>query len=151
MFKDLSIKFSPKFLDSEKDFPFYAHDGDSGFDVRADVEDKIQVLPGQTRLVPTGIFLNIPEGFEVQVRSRSGLALKQGLVIANSPGTIDATYRGECSCIVHNLSSETRTITKGDRIAQFVMAPVVFAEFVRVNDLGDTERNSGGFGSSGVK
>ncbi|ADD68124.1 deoxyuridine 5'-triphosphate nucleotidohydrolase Dut [Denitrovibrio acetiphilus DSM 12809] len=109
-----------------------------------------EILPGETALVKTGISIELAEGFEAQVRPRSGLALKQGVTVLNSPGTIDADYRGEIGVILINHSKNIFHYEKGDRIAQMVIAPVVQAEFVTVDDLSDTVRGAGGFGHTGV-
>jgi len=109
-----------------------------------------EIASGEYTLVKTGISIELPEGYEAQVRPRSGLALKQGVTVLNTPGTIDADYRGEIGVILINHSSETFTYKKGDRIAQMVIAPVVQADFIQVDDLSDTDRGSGGFGHTGV-
>jgi dUTP pyrophosphatase len=119
--------------------------------LRADLEEVISLAPGQRALVPTGLFIEIPEGYEAQVRPRSGLALKRGLTVLNSPGTIDADYRGEVGVILVNLSQEEQRIEKGERVAQLLFAPVARAELVEVEALGETERGSGGFGSTGKR
>jgi dUTP pyrophosphatase len=123
----------------------------SGFDVRAQLEGGSMTLsPGQRTLVPTGLSMEIPPGFEVQARPRSGLAIKQGLTLLNTPGTIDADYRGEVKIILVNLGTETVEIRDQDRIAQLVLCPVVQAEFEVVDSLATSERGQGGFGSTGV-
>jgi len=119
-------------------------------DVCAAVDEPIALEPGDVKLVPTGLFLAVPEGHEVQVRPRSGLALKHGLVVVNSPGTIDSDYRGEVGVIVGNVGREPFTITRGLRIAQLVVAPVARAEVRLVEELPDSRRGNGGFGSSGT-
>ena len=148
---ELKIKFEPKYLDKMKDRPFYAHAEDSGFDIRADLRSDLSLDPGGTFPIPTGLYVAIPSGFEIQVRSRSGLALREDLVVKNSPGSIDCSYRGEIKVILHNLGGQTRRISKGDRIAQLVLAPVVQADFKFVDELDITDRNIDGFGSSGIK
>lgn len=130
--------------------PFYATGLASGADLIARLEAPRVVAPGERTLIPTGLFLEIPPGYEAQVRSRSGLALRQGLVCLNSPGTIDADYRGEVQVIVANLGNEKVEITHGMRIAQLVFAPVVQAQFV-VGNLSSTKRGAGGFGSTGLE
>jgi dUTP pyrophosphatase len=125
------------------------HDGDAGFDVRANESGIIK--PGEIRLVHTGIYLEIQPGYEVQVRPRSGLALKQGVTICNTPGTIDSSYKGECCCILVNHGTKDFSFACGDRIAQFVVQKVPCVELVEVNELSESDRGSGGFGSSGVK
>jgi dUTP pyrophosphatase len=129
--------------------PAYATEGASGMDIRAHLPAAITLAPMQRMLVPTGIFLSIPAGYEVQVRPRSGLALKQGLTCLNSPGTIDADYRGEIGVILINLSGETQEIRDGDRIAQLVVQRVEKAIWHPVDELSSTERNAGGFGHTG--
>jgi dUTP pyrophosphatase len=122
----------------------------AGMDVCAAVDEPIALEPGDVKLVPTGLFLAIPEGCEVQVRPRSGLALAHGLVVVNSPGTIDSDYRGEVGVIVGNVGRRPFTITRGLRIAQLVVAPVARAEVRLVEELPDSRRGDGGFGSSGT-
>ena len=131
--------------------PAYAKAGDAGVDLYAANYSPIKLLSTERVLVPTGLVMAIPEGYEGQVRTRSGMALKRGLVVANSPGTIDSGYRGEISVILHNISFESQDVHRGDRIAQLVIAPVVTANFVEDADLGDTDRGAGGFGSTGVR
>ena len=133
--------------------PSYETAGAAGADVRANFptekRDGITLKPGERHLIPTGLSLEIPSGFEVQVRPRSGLALKQGLSLPNTPGTIDSDYRGPLGVIVINLGQEDIRIAHGDRIAQLVVAPVVQAQFVEADSLSSTDRGSGGFGSTG--
>jgi dUTP pyrophosphatase len=135
------------------ELPFYATEGAAGADLRASLTDKTSIIvkPGERKLVPTGLCFEIPIGFEVQVRPRSGLSLKSSLMIVNSPGTIDCDYRGEVNIIVGNFGSEDYVIEHGLRIAQIVLAPVTQAKFVIANALGDTARGSGGFGSTGTR
>ncbi|MFT5089593.1 MAG: dUTP pyrophosphatase [Candidatus Latescibacterota bacterium] len=135
----------------DEPLPAYETAQSAGMDLRADLEEVISLAPGQRALVPTGLFIEIPEGYEAQVRPRSGLALKRGLTVLNSPGTIDADYRGEVGVILVNLSQEEQRIEKGDRVAQLLFAPVARAELVEVEVLGETERGSGGFGSTGKR
>ena len=130
------------------DLPAYATDGAAGMDVVA-AED-VSLAPGARHAVATGFAMAIPHGFEVQVRPRSGLALKHGITCLNTPGTIDSDYRGEVKVILANLGSEAFEVRRGDRIAQLVPAPVQRAAFVEVSHLEDTERGAGGFGSTGV-
>ncbi len=133
------------------ELPHYQTPLASGFDVRAQLlGGTIQVLPGERKLVPTGLSFEIPPGFEIQVRPRSGWALKQGVTVLNSPGTIDADYRGEVKVILVNLGAEQVEIKDQDRIAQMVLAPVVQAELVIVDGLSESERGAGGFGSTGI-
>ncbi len=129
--------------------PEYATDGASGMDIRAFIETSLVLKPMERTLVPTGIFLEIPDGFEVQVRPRSGLAIKQGITCLNTPGTIDADYRGEVKVILINLSGEHQTIKNGDRIAQLVLQKVEKAEWLPTESIGETQRNDGGFGHTG--
>ena len=130
--------------------PSYQSPGSSGMDVRAHLSESLVIKPGRSALVPTGLYLEIPSGYEVQVRSRSGLALKNGIIVLNSPGTIDSDYRGEIKVILMNLSSEDFIINDNDRIAQLVLSKYEKAELVLSDELDQTERGSGGFGSTGV-
>lgn len=140
--------FDPSF-----ELPFYATEGAAGADIRASVPEKksLIVKPGERILVPTGIAMEIPLGYEVQVRPRSGLSLKSPLMIVNAPGTIDCDYRGEVNIIVGNFGKEDYVIEHGLRIAQLVIAPVTQARYVTSQTLGETQRGSGGFGSTGTK
>lgn len=131
--------------------PTYGSAGASGFDLRANNEDDITIPAGGTVLVPTGLHMAIPAGFELQVRSRSGLAAKNGVFVLNTPGTVDSDYRGEVKVILHNAGSEPFTVQTGDRIAQGVICPVVHAVWNVVESLESSERGEGGFGSTGVK
>jgi len=131
--------------------PEYATPGAVGCDLRAAVPEKITIAPGERVLVPTGLALAIPEGFEGQVRMRSGLALRQGLILPNAPGTIDSDYRGELCVLVANIGAEPVEIARGDRIAQLIFAPVVRASLSLVDELPVTSRHTGGFGSTGQK
>jgi dUTP pyrophosphatase len=140
---------------SENPDPSYQKVGDSGFDLMANLpEDATIILPPLGRvLVPTGLHFQIPIGFELQVRPRSGLALKYGITVLNTPGTVDSGYRGEVKVVLYNTGDETFIIKNGDRIAQGVIAPVQFSKttkFIRVNKLDESDRNSGGFGSTGI-
>ena len=132
------------------DLPAYATPGAAGMDAIAAVGEPLTLAPGQRFAVPTGLAMAIPEGFEVQVRPRSGLAFKHGLTVANAPGTIDSDYRGEVKVILINLGPDTIVITRGMRIAQLVPAAVTRARLVVVDSLDDTARGSGGFGSTGA-
>ena len=139
--------------DAEIPLPSYETDGAAGADVRANLDAAVRAAgvvlePGARALVPTGLSAAIPLGYEIQVRPRSGLALKTGLTVANAPGTIDSDYRGPVGVILINLGSETVTITHGDRIAQLVVAPVARAAFELTDALDETARGSGGFGST---
>jgi dUTP pyrophosphatase len=132
------------------DLPKYQSNGASGFDVRAQISGSIVLRPGERALVPTGLSFEIPFGYEIQARPRSGLAIKNGLSLVNSPGTIDADYRGEVKVILINQGNEDFEIKDQDRIAQLVIAPVIQAVFEEATELGETLRGSGGFGSTGV-
>jgi len=122
----------------------------AGMDLLADLENDVLLAPMERTLIPTGLALAIPPGYEAQVRPRSGLAFKQGLTVLNAPGTIDADYRGEVKVLLANLSTQASTVRSGDRIAQLVIAPVARAQLVEVTSLPETARGSGGFGSTGV-
>jgi dUTP pyrophosphatase len=130
--------------------PRYASDGAAGCDLHAAVEEPLRLAPGQRAAVPTGITVAIPDGYEGQVRARSGLALRSGIACLNAPGTIDADYRGEIKVILANLGQEDFEIRRGDRIAQLVFSPVVRAAFSPVSFLPESGRGGGGFGSTGV-
>ncbi len=132
------------------DLPSYATPLSAGMDLRAAINEKICIRPGERKVIPTGIIIELPEGYEGQVRPRSGLALKKGITVLNSPGTIDADYRGEVKVILINLGEETVEINRGDRIAQLVISPVVKAEIEEVEVLSETIRGEGGFGSTGI-
>lgn len=129
--------------------PRYQSDQAAGLDLCADVEDEVTLSPLERRAIPTGLCLELPAGYEGQVRSRSGLALKHGVMCLNSPGTVDADYRGEVQVILANLSQQPFTVRRGDRIAQLVVAPVTQALLVEVEALTGTSRGGGGFGSTG--
>lgn len=134
---------------SKHSLPEYATAGSSGLDLRAELDKDLEMEPMQRILVPTGLFLSIPEGYEAQVRPRSGLAIKQGITCLNTPGTIDADYRGEIKVILINLSGEKQWIKDGDRIAQLVFQQVEKAVWCPTDMLDVTERNEGGFGHTG--
>jgi dUTP pyrophosphatase len=136
---------------SNNALPAYATTGSSGMDLRANIEEPIMLQPLERRLVPTGLFIEMPLGIEAQVRPRSGLAVKQGLTCLNSPGTVDSDYRGEIKVLLINLSNEPQTILPADRIAQMVFAKVETAQLLLVQELSDTERAAGGFGHTGVQ
>ena len=144
------VDIAVKRLDHAGDLPLpsYETKGSAGMDVRA--AEELVIAPGERGLVGTGLAFAIPEGYEMQVRPRSGLALKKGISIPNSPGTIDSDYRGELKVILINHGAEEFVIARGDRIAQIVIAPVQQGNLVVVDDLNDTARGSGGFGSTGV-
>ena len=132
------------------DLPAYATSGAAGMDICAANEADIVLAAGERCAVPTGFAMAIPDGFEAQIRPRSGLALKHGISVANAPGTIDSDYRGEIAVIIINLGNAPFTITRGMRIAQMVIAPVTRGQFTEVADLDDSDRGEGGFGSTGV-
>lgn len=136
---------------SNNPMPRYESELAAGMDVRTSIAEAVTLQPLERKLLPTGLRLEIPAGYEVQVRPRSGLALKRGLTVLNSPGTIDADYRGEVGVILINLSGEAQTIEPGERIAQLVVARVEQAEMVAADSLSETERGEGGFGHSGVQ
>ncbi|MBQ9230293.1 MAG: dUTP diphosphatase [Prevotella sp.] len=131
--------------------PVYATPQSAGMDLRANIAEPIILHPMERRLIPTGLHIALPEGYEAQVRPRSGLALKHGLTVLNSPGTIDADYRGEIGVLLINLSQEDFVINDGERIAQMVIARHEQADFVVVEELDQTERGEGGYGHTGVK
>ena len=131
--------------------PEYETSQSAGMDLRADLEESVLLDPGRRTLIPTGLYIEIPAGYEAQVRPRSGLALKRGLTVLNAPGTIDADYRGELGVILVNLSQEVQSVEPGERIAQLLFAPVTRGQLVEVDVLSETERGRGGFGSTGVK
>ena len=136
---------------SHHPLPQYATPQSAGVDLRANIEAPIELRPMERRLVPTGIFMALPPGYEAQVRPRSGLAIKHGITVLNTPGTIDADYRGEVCVILVNLSDEPFVIADGERIAQMVIARHEQAEWQEVEVLSETERGVGGFGHSGTK
>ena len=136
---------------SKHQLPAYETPLSAGVDLRANIDEQIVLKPLERALVKTGLFIALPEGFEAQVRPRSGLAYKKGITVLNSPGTIDADYRGEIGVILVNLSNEDFVVEDGERIAQMVVAKCEQAEFIEVNELSETERGEGGFGSTGVK
>ena len=145
------IKILIKRLSKEVHLPKYETNGSSGMDLAANINSIINIEPGNTAIIPTGLALSIPKGFEVQIRPRSGLAAKQKISVLNTPGTIDADYRGEIKVILINLGQESFKVEKGLRIAQMVVCPVVQAQLKEVDDLNETERGKGGFGSTGTK
>ena len=136
---------------SHHQLPAYETVASAGMDLRANIDSPIVLKPMQRCLVPTGLFMALPVGFEAQVRPRSGLAIKKGITVLNSPGTVDADYRGEVCVILINLSQEDFTINDGERIAQMVFAKHETAEFEEVETLDETQRGQGGFGSTGTK
>ena len=131
--------------------PAYATEGSSGADLRAYSEEPITLMPGERRLVPTGIFVEIPQGVEAQIRARSGLAIKHGIGLVNGVGTVDSDYRGEWNIPLINWGQEPYTIHSGDRIAQVIFSRYEKADFVSVSQISETERGAGGFGHTGIK
>ncbi|MFQ7473730.1 MAG: dUTP diphosphatase [Anaerovoracaceae bacterium] len=131
-------------------FPSYETDGSAGMDIRAYLDEPVELKPGGRALIPTGLFMEIPKGFEVQIRARSGLAVKYGIGLTNGVGTIDSDYRGEIKVALINWGSEPFTVNNGERIAQMVAARYEKVEFKAAEKLSDTERGSGGFGHTGI-
>ena len=140
-----------KRLSKNIELPKYETNGSSGMDLTADIEKEVEIEPGKTSIIPTGISVSIPKNFEIQIRSRSGLAAKSQVSVLNSPGTIDADYRGELKVILINSSNKTFVVERGARIAQMVLCPIVKAKFKEVDNLDDTIRGDSGFGSTGLK
>jgi dUTP pyrophosphatase len=136
--------------DSDLPSPRYMTEKSSGMDLYAAVNEEIFLNPGQRRLIPTGIAVSVPEGYEAQVRPRSGLALRDGITLANTPGTIDADYRGEIGVLLINHGERPFQVKRGDRVAQMVVVPVARAELEWVEDLDETPRSGGGFGHTGI-
>ncbi|MCX6315427.1 MAG: dUTP diphosphatase [Sphingobacteriales bacterium] len=136
---------------SNNPLPEYATAGSAGMDLRASLEAPLSLQPLERSLVPTGLFIELPTGFEAQIRPRSGLALKQGITCLNSPGTVDSDYRGELKVILINLSDTVQGIQHGDRIAQMVIAKVERAELIQVEELAISVRGAGGFGHTGIQ
>ena len=135
----------------KQQLPAYATKQSAGMDLRANIEEAFELKPLERRLVPTGLYMALPEGYEAQVRPRSGLALKHGITVLNTPGTIDADYRGEVGAVLVNLSNEPFSIEPGERIAQMVIAKYEQVELEEVEMLDETERGAGGYGHSGTK
>lgn len=135
---------------TNQQLPAYETELSAGMDIRAELDSSVVLNAGSRTLIPTGLYLEIPPGYEVQVRPRSGLAYKRGLTVLNAPGTIDADYRGELGVLLINTSSDEQTIEPGERIAQLVISPVYRVEWIEVDELGETDRGSGGFGSTGI-
>lgn len=136
---------------SNNELPQYATPMSAGMDLRAFTDESITIMPGERKLVHSGINIQLPEGYELQVRPRSGLALKHGITLTNSPGTVDADYRGDVGAIVHNLGTEPFVINNGDRICQIVAKEYVKIEWEETDSLDSTERGEGGFNSTGIK
>jgi dUTP pyrophosphatase len=144
---DIAIKKLDHFHSAE--LPKYQTSGASGFDVRAQLDRETVIEPGERAMIPTGLVFEVPEGYEIQVRPRSGWAAKEGVTVLNSPGTIDSDYRGEVKILLVNLGRKTVTIRDQDRVAQMVVCPVVKAQLIEAEQVSDTERGDGGFGSTG--
>lgn len=136
---------------SNNSLPEYAHIGDAGMDLRASLTEPVTINSLERKLIPTGLFIQLPEGYEAQVRPRSGLALKHGLSVINTPGTIDSFYRGEIGVVLINLSNDPFVVNNGDRIAQMVFKKYENAEFIEVESLDMTNDRGGGYGHSGIK
>tara|TARA_B100001121_G_scaffold310606_1_gene343053 strand:+ start:3803 stop:4240 length:438 start_codon:yes stop_codon:yes gene_type:complete len=143
------VKILIKKLSSKVKLPSYKTDGSSGMDLMAFIDKPISIMPQTSKLIPTGLFIAIPENTEVQIRPRSGLAAKNNISVLNSPGTIDSDYRGELKVILYNHGNNEFFVKNEDRIAQMVLVPVIKATFEEVNDLPETIRGEGGFGSTG--
>ena len=148
MIEKVEVKIVNK---SPNALPFYSTEQSAGMDLRAWLKEPVVLQPMERTLIPTGVYIELPAGFECQIRPRSGLALKRGLTVLNTPGTIDADYRGEVCVILANLSNEPQTIENGERICQMVVARHASVVWNQVEVLGDTERGAGGFGHTGVK
>ena len=140
-----------KRLSKDVSLPKYETEGSSGLDLAANIDKQIKISPGKSQIIPTGLAVAIPKNFEIQIRPRSGLAAKSQISVLNTPGTIDADYRGELKVILINLSDKVFIVKKRLRIAQMVLSPVVKAKLKEVKDLENTERGSDGFGSTGLK
>jgi len=136
---------------SKHKLPTYETNASAGVDLRANLEEPVVLKPLESSLIPTGLFIELPVGYEAQIRPRSGLAIKKGITLLNTPGTIDADYRGEIKIILANISNEEFVVNDGERIAQMVIASHEQAEWIEVDELKETERGAGGFGSTGTK
>ena len=143
----VKIKKAPHFEGNE--LPHYASEHAAGMDVRAAIKEPITISPGERKMIPTGLHFELPVGYEMQLRPRSGLALKHGISMVNTPGTLDADYRGELNILLINHGKETWTCTPNERIAQMIFAPVTRAKLELVEELTETQRGTGGFGSTG--
>lgn len=148
MIEKVEVKIVNK---SPNELPSYSTDQSAGMDLRAWLQEPVVLQPMQRALIPTGIYIELPAGFECQIRPRSGLALKRGLTVLNSPGTIDADYRGEVCVILVNLSDTPQAIENGERVCQMIVARHATVVWRQVEQLGDTERGAGGFGHTGIK
>ena len=140
-----------KKLSKEVSLPKYETDGSSGMDLSANIDTTINIDPGKKEIIPTGISISVPKGFEIQIRPRSGLAAKYNITVLNTPGTIDSDYRGELKVILINLGQKKFKVEKGFRIAQMVLCPITKIEFEEIDNLDSTDRGKGGFGSTGAK
>ena len=140
-----------KRLSKDVSLPKYETEGSSGLDLAANIDEQIKISPGKSQIIPTGLAVAIPKNFEIQIRPRSGLAANRQISVLNTPGTIDADYRGELKVILINLSDKVFVVEKGLRIAQMVLSPVIKAKLKEVTELDNTDRGSGGFGSTGIK
>tara|TARA_B100001121_G_C18677945_1_gene617134 strand:+ start:928 stop:1368 length:441 start_codon:yes stop_codon:yes gene_type:complete len=140
-----------KRLSKNVELPKYETNGSSGMDLSANIEKQIKIEPGKISIIPTGLLVSIPKNFEIQIRPRSGLAAKYQISVLNTPGTIDSDYRGELKVILINLGDKTYVVERNARIAQMVLCPIVKAKFKEVDNLDDTDRGVGGFGSTGEK
>ena len=148
----LKPKISVRIINkSSNDLPTYATEGSAGMDIRADLPGPLVLKPLERQLIPTGLFIELPHGYEAQIRPRSGMAIKQGITCLNTPGTIDSDYRGEIKVILINLSGEDQTLHHGDRIAQMVIAAVEQIGWEQVESISETVRSAGGFGHTGKK
>lgn len=141
----------PVIVETKNELPKYETINSAGMDLRANIEEPIVLKPMERRLIPTGLYIALPQGFEAQIRPRSGLAFKKGITVLNSPGTIDSDYRGELMVLLINLSTEEFIVNNGERIAQMVIARHEVAKFQVVEELDDTERGTGGWGHTGVR
>ncbi|MCD6560650.1 MAG: dUTP diphosphatase [Deltaproteobacteria bacterium] len=146
------IRVKVKRIGDNQDIPLPAYEsqGSAGMDIRASVKEPVSLMPGEIRLIPTGLAISVPPGYEAQIRPRSGLALRYGIGIVNSPGTIDSDYRGEIGILLINWGGEPFTINRSDRIAQMVISRVFQIALTEIDDLGQTARDKGGFGHTGI-
>ena len=149
--KNMNISMNIKKLDERASLPTYGSKGAAGADLYACLDEAVTIEPGETRLIPTGLAMAIPEGLSGLIYARSGLATKKGLAPANKVGVIDSDYRGQVMVALHNHGKQTQTVEHGERIAQMILTPAIIADFVTVDDLDDTARGEGGFGSTGAK
>ena len=144
------VMIKVKIISDSGIYPEYETEGSAGMDIRAYIDEPVIIKPGERKLIPTGLRIQLPAGYEAQIRARSGLAINNGITLINAIGTIDSDYRGEIKVGLVNLSDEDHVIENGDRIAQMVVAPVTQASFTIADSLSETERGSGGFGSTGL-